>query len=439
MGDARVALVDLEEPYLGALRDAASRRGWESTLVHGELAAAPPARCVLAVVFGASAGTRCLERVELLKKSLPETPVIVLAEALPPGVAFRLAEAGATALLELPAPAPETAARCMERARPHPGDGLAELVGESDAMRELRAALAATAKTRSTVLITGETGTGKSLIARLIHRSASGGERPLVHVDCSALAPTVIESELFGHERGAFTGATHPRPGRFELAGEGDLFLDEIGELDLALQAKFLRALEEREFERVGGTRTLRMRARVIAATNRDLASELRAGRFRSDLYHRLRVVQLRVPPLRERPSDLPLLIEAVLARLAGQLRTPVPSVPAGFLDALAGYAWPGNVRELCNLVESALLMSPPGRLDAEHARRWLEPDARERAAAPEAPAVRGSAAERSELMQSLIEAGGNVARVARRMGMPRSTIRYKIQGYELDRFIPRD
>ena len=454
MGDTGVALIDVEEPYLGEIEEAVRARGWEPLRVRGEAAPSRSARFVLAVVQAAGRDADCLERVAALRKAFPEARVVVIAAGLRPAIAFQLAEAGASDLVDLPAPAAVVTARCIgcASASPRPADGLAELIGESAAMKALRTDVALAARTSSTVLITGETGTGKSLIARLIHRASARSGQPWVHADCSALAPTVIESELFGHERGAFTGATHPRPGRFELAGDGDLLLDEIGELDLALQAKFLRALEDREFERVGGVRTLRLRARIMAATNRDLESDLAAGRFRADLYHRLRVVHLRVPALRDRAADLPLLVESLVRQLADRLGAPAPRVAPGFLDALEGYGWPGNVRELANLLESALSLSRPVELEAEHAVCWLGQGAQRlarglglmrtgaTASGPASPnRTRPSTAERGELLQALVEAGGNVARVARRMGMPRSTLRYKIRGYELGRYIPRD
>jgi transcriptional regulator with GAF, ATPase, and Fis domain len=191
------------------------------------------------------------------------------------------------------------------------------LVGESPAIDALRKAARAVAATRATVLVTGETGTGKGLVARLIH-DLSGASR-FVHVDCASLAPTVIESELFGHERGAFTSAAERRIGRFERAGSGTVFLDEVADVEPSLQAKLLRILQDRAFERVGGSETLPLRARVIAATNRDLAADIDSGRFRSDLYYRLQVVELRIPPLRQRREDLPLLFEAACARATGR------------------------------------------------------------------------------------------------------------------------
>ena len=238
------------------------------------------------------------------------------------------------------------------------------LVGRSPAIEELRAQIEAVAATRSTVLITGETGAGKGLMARAIHDLSSESGLPFVHVDCASLSPTVIESELFGHERGAFTGAQERHRGRFELAGRGTLLLDEIAEVEPRLQAKLLRVLEDRIFERVGGSETLPVRARILAATNRDLMSEIAGGRFRADLYYRLQVFELRVPPLRERLSDVPMLVRAAIEK-HGDAETRAPAVDETFHDRLLEHGWPGNVRELMNLVERLLISLPEGPWDA--------------------------------------------------------------------------
>ncbi|MCZ6785174.1 MAG: sigma-54 dependent transcriptional regulator, partial [Proteobacteria bacterium] len=227
-----------------------------------------------------------------------------------------------------------------------------ESLGESPAMQRLRREIDAVAPLRSTVLISGETGTGKGLVARLLHATSPRAALPFIHVDCAALSPTVVESELFGHERGSFTGAVARRAGRFELAGEGTIFLDEIGDLAPALQAKLLRVLQDREYERIGGGRTLAMTARVIAATHADLPRAVAAGRFRRDLFYRLNVVHLRVPPLRERKGDLPRLVAAGLERIAESLGVRAPQVDEKAIERLAEHAWPGNVRELLNLLE---------------------------------------------------------------------------------------
>jgi formate hydrogenlyase transcriptional activator len=214
------------------------------------------------------------------------------------------------------------------------------------------------APTDATVLILGETGTGKELIARAIHHASARQARPLVKVNCAALPATLIESELFGHERGAFTGATARRIGRFELAHEGTIFLDEIGELPLELQVKLLRVLQDGEFERVGGSRTVQVDVRVIAATNRDLEQAIDAGTFREDLYYRLHVFPLTLPPLRERLDDLPGLVHHFVHKFAVKYRKPIATIPQAVLDAWHAHPWPGNIRELEHVVERAVILA---------------------------------------------------------------------------------
>jgi DNA-binding NtrC family response regulator len=239
-----------------------------------------------------------------------------------------------------------------------------EVLGESPALLELLDQVGQVAGTDSTVLIQGETGTGKELIARAIHGRSLRRERPLIKVNCAALPRELVESELFGHEKGAFTGASQQRRGRFELADGGTLFLDEVGELPLDIQAKLLRVLQEREFERVGGSKTLHTDVRLIAATNRDLRQQMGAGAFRSDLYYRLNVVPLALPALRERREDIPRLIGHFLARAARKLGKPLAEVSPAFLEQALSYDWPGNVRELENVVERAAVLARGARLE---------------------------------------------------------------------------
>ncbi|NIR28486.1 MAG: PAS domain-containing protein [Gammaproteobacteria bacterium] len=239
------------------------------------------------------------------------------------------------------------------------GLNFGEIVGNSPSLKELLGRVELVAATDSTVLIQGETGTGKELIARAIHSRSPRGDQPLVKVNCAALPRELVESELFGHEKGAFTGATQQRKGRFELAHKGTLFLDEVGELPLEAQVKLLRVLQEGEFERVGGTRTLGTDVRVLAATNRDLASEVEAGRFRSDLFYRLNVFPVTVPPLRERRNDIPLLARHFMVKASRQLGKPLRELSPAFLEQALAYAWPGNIRELENVVMRGAILSP--------------------------------------------------------------------------------
>ena len=237
--------------------------------------------------------------------------------------------------------------------------GFEGIVGESPALRAVLRKVQQVAAVETTVLLTGETGTGKELIARALHQGSPRRDRPLVKVNCGAIPQGVVESELFGHEKGAFTGALQRRIGRFELADKGTLFMDEVGELPLDTQVKLLRVLQEQEFERVGSTRTQQVDVRVVAATNRDLGQEVAAQRFRADLFYRLNVFPIRVPPLRERPSDIPLLVEHFLAQFQRKLAKPLKGVTPESLARLERYAWPGNIRELQNVLERACVLSP--------------------------------------------------------------------------------
>ncbi len=249
--------------------------------------------------------------------------------------------------------------RAVEALRPAAQDDFSsrDLIGRSDAMLQVSKGIARCASSNATVLITGESGTGKEVVARLIH-THSELSGPFVAVNCAAIVDTLLESELFGHEKGAFTGAVGKKPGKFELAQDGTLFLDEIGELARPLQAKLLRALQERVFERVGGTQQISSNARIIAATNKDLFAEVANGHFREDLAYRLKVISIHLPPLRERREDIPLLAHALTHRIAFKIHKPALPLTDGALAALQGHSWPGNVRELENLLTQALVQA---------------------------------------------------------------------------------
>jgi two-component system response regulator AtoC len=241
-----------------------------------------------------------------------------------------------------------------------------DIVGASPAIQQLFKDVGRVASSRATVLIQGQSGTGKELIARVIH-SYSAPQKPFIAINCSAIVDTLLESELFGHEKGAFTGAVQGKAGKFELAEDGSIFLDEIGELSQNLQAKLLRALQEREVERVGGVRRIPIKARILAATNRDLATEVEAGRFREDLYQRLKVVTLSLPPLRDRPEDIPLLVEHLLVKINQRLHKNLRRVPREVIEKLQKREWPGNVRELENVLTRAAVLSQGDMLLEEH------------------------------------------------------------------------
>jgi two-component system nitrogen regulation response regulator NtrX len=302
-------------------------------------------------------------------------------------------------------------------------DGETPLVGDSPAMRSLREAIARVAPIRSTVLIEGESGTGKELVARELHRRGPGAKTPLVAVNSGALPEQLVESELFGHERGAFTGADRLRRGAFENAGSGTLFLDEVGELPLPAQAKLLRVLEERKLMRVGGERAIQVTARVVAATNRDLESEVAAGRFRQDLFYRLNVHTLRVPPLRERLSDVPALVESLLRSLASHLGMRSKTIAPDAVTLLAACDWRrNNVRELRNCLERMMIASQGPVIGAADVPPEIRGDDREDAADASAPpgtlkALKAQA-ERQILLAALEQHEWHVTRTAEALGL---------------------
>jgi DNA-binding NtrC family response regulator len=294
------------------------------------------------------------------------------------------------------------------------------VIGDRGGLRSVVAMATRAAQSEATVLVTGETGTGKELVARLIHQASPRAAGPFVRVSCAALAEGVLESELFGHEQGAFTGAHKLRRGRFELAHGGTIFLDEIGDISPKLQASLLRVLQERELDRVGGSTPIPVDVRVVAATHRDLARRAREGAFREDLYYRLNVVPIRMPPLRERREDIAPLVAHFLERFGHRAGRAVTASPA-VLERLRAYSWPGNVRELENMVQRAVVLAEGPELTPEDFSFSI--DAPE--AAPEAATVREQVrlTEAEELRRLLLEHGGNFSRVARALDVPRTTI----------------
>jgi DNA-binding NtrC family response regulator len=297
----------------------------------------------------------------------------------------------------------------------------------------------AVADTSVTVLLAGENGTGKEVLARAIHEESSRRDAPFVAVSCAALPEQLIESELFGHEKGAFTGATAAKKGRFELADTGTLFLDEIGELSQPVQVKLLRVLQERSFERLGGTKTVTVDIRLIAASNRDLESEAAAGRFRQDLFYRLNVVPLTLPPLRERREDIPVLAAHFAARAAEKHNRAIPPLEPALIDALSEYDFPGNVRELENLIERLIVLSASPRLGTEHLPQKMliiAPAASsDRQDMVDETTLEGATvALRRRLLNSALQAeGGNRVAAARRLGISRSYLHRLISELGID------
>ncbi|HET8799027.1 MAG TPA: sigma-54 dependent transcriptional regulator [Thermoanaerobaculia bacterium] len=300
------------------------------------------------------------------------------------------------------------------------------LPGASRDIVQINEILPLVARAPSPVLLEGESGTGKGVLARLIHNRSPRTRSPFVDLNCAGLSRELLESELFGHERGAFTNATNTKPGLFEIAADGTLFLDEIGEMELALQARLLKALEEKRFRRVGGIRDLRAGFRLIAATNRDLSAEVAAGRFRADLYYRLNVVRLRMPPLRDRLDDLPILVQEILRPLAKELGRPMPKVSAAAMKKLEEYSWPGNVRELRNVLERALITLTGDEIRSQDLA--LESQASAPPAPGELPTEEWQIRPLDEVIAGYVKAsveatGGNVRKAARALRISPSTL----------------
>jgi DNA-binding NtrC family response regulator len=445
-----IGLVNVSEPYSGHIAERAREGGMRVvTACDGSMSPHSLRRLRLCIAqMDPSDGARGPESMRALRETLGPVPVVVLGEAIPMQTAVQLAQMGAADVIEIPAAASEVADRALGRLGvADPSEEVLEVVGESAVMARLRSEIATVAASDSTVLLTGETGTGKGLVARAIHRLSRRRDHPFVHVDCTGLSATVIESEFFGHERGAFTGAVGRREGRFELAREGTIFLDEIGDFDPQLQSKLLRVLQDRQYERVGGTRTLAMTARVVAATNQDLERAVADKLFRSDLYFRLNVVHLRLPSLRDHLEDVPSLVSWGLRQLGRSTALPVPTPTDVFLARLMSHPWPGNVRELMNVLERVMVQyrgvcPGPDELDRmlDGGSPLVGGDSALRVAAPPLAAAReGEGDERRRIASALIATGGNVARAARRLNIPRSTLRYRVKVHDLGSLIPQD
>ena len=302
------------------------------------------------------------------------------------------------------------------------------IIGQAAAFQFVLNQVRVIAKSDSAVLIQGETGTGKEVIAEAIHRQSSRSQGPFVKLNCAAIPGLLLESELFGHERGAYTGACTQTKGRFQMADRGTLFLDEIGDLPLELQPKLLRALQEQEFERLGSGQTIRVDVRVVAATNQDLAELVAKKQFRADLYYRLNVIPISLPPLRERVQDIPLLVEYFVQRLSERLDRPIDVIPDEMMKVLKAYDWPGNIRELQNFIERAVVFSPESTLRlplADLKKLTRQP------AAPESASRTLADAEREHILEVLKQTDGLIGGsngAASKLGLPRTTLVYKMR-----------
>jgi DNA-binding NtrC family response regulator len=446
----RILIVEDRDSLRRMLREAMSGEGWEvEAAADGErgidrLSAAPFDLVLTDLKLPGASG---LDVLAAARAAQPSVPVIVLTGYGTVKTAVEAMKRGAWDFLEKPVEI-EVLFRLADAATggEDRGDDVAvclaapgapPIVGRHPRLRAAVRLLERVAPTESTVLLTGESGTGKELFARAVHALSPRRSGPFVAVNCAAIPEQLLENELFGHERGAFTGADRRQPGRFELAAGGTLLLDEVGELSSGVQAKVLRVLEERTFERVGDGRTHRADVRLVAATNRDLSEMVAAGSFRSDLYFRLEVFPIELPPLRERPSDVPDLVRHLIARIAERLGATAPRLDPGALEVLAGRSWPGNVRELANVLERAMILCEGGVLDAAGLAPALAPGEENGGghAGGDAPGTGGpdGGGERETVRRALVAADGDKRRAAEILGISYRTLQRRVKEYDLE------
>ena len=453
----RLLIVDDDPGHLTTLKTISRSWGYEvATATDGseavETVRSVPVDLVLMDVRMTQMGG--IEALSQIKAYNPSIPVIIMTAYSSVESAVSALKAGAYDYLIKPLDF-EALRLAIERACEHAGlkdenrrlkeqlqlgGAATRIIGKSSPIKDLMEMLAMVAPSDATVLITGESGTGKELIARSLHFNSPRKEHPLVVVNCAAIAESLLESELFGHEKGAFTGADRRREGRFKQADGGTLFLDEIGETSAAMQAKLLRVLQEREICRVGGEEVLPVDVRIVAATNRDLERDVSEGRFREDLFYRLNVITLKVPPLRERREDIPLLADHFLNKYAERNRKPAKGFAPVAMDMLLNYDWPGNVRELENAVERSVVL-----MTAEHvtekqlpfniAKQYADtrPSLNDLVAAPQTDGTRSlEDIEKEAIMVTLGATDGNKSETARRLGITRKTLHNKLKSYGL-------
>jgi DNA-binding NtrC family response regulator len=424
--------------------------------------AAPPPKAPSCLVLDVSLpGASGLDLQQALAKSNAHVPIVFLTGHGDIPMTVRALKAGAANFLTKPfddeellsairqclkVASLERRAQTLEhslksaRSQLHARYDFAQILGRSPALREALARAAQVAPTESTVLVTGESGTGKELVARAIHHASARADGPFVAVNCAALPDTLLESELFGHERGAFTGADRQKPGRFELAAGGTLFLDEIGDLSAAVQVKLLRVLQEREFQRVGGTATLKADVRLLTATNRDLAAEMAAGRFRSDLFYRLSVFNVHLPPLRERGDDVLLLADHFIRTLGPQMGKGDLTLSRDACEVVRHHPWPGNIRELQNAIERSLITSEGTLITAAHlaipaGAPPLAAPPPPHAPPPPPPSAPGSLQdlERAAILDALRRTHGHKTRAAALLGLTRFQLHTRLKRYAIE------
>ena len=445
----RILITEDDEDLAFVIREALTRQGYEAEV-------APTAGALLDKLKSGSYDLILLDvrlpdmdgldAIPRCRDLAPETPIIVMTAHGTRQIAMNAITRGAYDFFTKPLKMSEfqvVVARALDRRRlqqqvkvlreGQTAGGLEELIGKSEALKRVIDMVQRAAPTDLTVLVHGESGTGKELIARAIHRLSARKDGPFIPVNCAAIPEGLLESELFGHERGAFTGAIRARPGRFELAREGTLFLDEIGDMPVAMQAKILRVLQERQFERVGGTRSIGADVRVIAATHQDLEALAAEGKFRSDLFYRLQGVRLMMPPLRDRIDDLPLLVTHLLERAAQRLWRQPATVSTEALRCLWTYPWPGNIRELQHVLEGAMVLSD-GVILPEHLPPAVQRGVKTATTGNAAPAVTGSLDEaleeweRRAILDALQKAHGVQARAAKILGITERSLWYRVK-----------
>jgi DNA-binding NtrC family response regulator len=452
MASEKILIVDDEEGMRRLLGRVLAREGYETVVVASgaealqQVAADQFDLVITDIVMPGMGGLELLREVKAYD---PALPIIVITAYGTVESAVQALRAGAYDYITKPFETDEiklTVAKALERERLLAENrylhqeleerySFSGIVGSAAVMRRVFETASSVAASTASVLITGESGTGKELIARSIHFSSLRKEKPFIVLNCAALSEGVLESELFGHERGAFTGAVATKKGRFELAHEGTLFIDEVGEMSLAAQVKLLRVIQEHEFERVGGTRTIRTDVRIVAATNKNLEAEVKRGSFREDLFYRLNVVNIHIPPLRERREDIEPLARHFLQKFARETGKKIDQLSPRTLSCLLAYDWPGNVRELQNVIERAVVLAKSGVITPRDLPQGLQgPDQ----ICLQLPERGGSLTEiledleRQLILQTLHREEGSQTRAAAALGIKRTTLRYKMEKYRL-------
>ncbi|BEQ15374.1 sigma-54-dependent transcriptional regulator [Desulfoferula mesophila] len=445
----RILIVDDEKNYLVVLQALLADSGYEVVTAQGgnqALALAAEEEPDLVITDMRMPQMTGVELIQRLRANFNEIPIIVMTAYGTVENAVEAMKSGASDYISKPFENTElllTVEKALKMRRlltqnrllKEELQGYGEIIGDSKVMRQVYALIDKVAATRATVLLTGESGTGKELIARAIHTRSPRAEEPFVAVNCMALTETLLESELFGHEKGAFTGAAGRRKGRFEMAHGGTLFLDEVGEMSPSLQVKLLRVLQERTFERVGGNQPISVDVRIVAATNRDLAQAVEEGHFREDLFYRLNVVRIEVPPLSQRREDLPVLVAHFVKKYAAEVGRSAPQVDRQAMELIYRHAWPGNVRELENAIERAVILAgdsiTPADLPLE-----IRPEERSAASTelPQNMSINDAVEdlERRMIVRALKEAGGVAAHAAEALGLTKSNLAYKLKKYEI-------